>query len=143
MTNRDKIEEFVEDFAIMMEGFMADNSDYRVSLERLDITVGDLKEDITSLLKVVRDGNGQPPMTTRLAVLEEKVSEVDRKMGRWWSLLLAAVPGARLRSPDRPSRRSRAMASMHDFQMESITGETVSLSRYEGKVSLVVNLASQ
>tara|TARA_A200000159_G_C7231019_1_gene300244 strand:+ start:516 stop:824 length:309 start_codon:yes stop_codon:yes gene_type:complete len=93
MTNRDKIEEFVEDFAIMMEGFMADNSDYRVSLERLDITVGDLKEDITSLLKVVRDGNGQPPMTTRLAVLEEKVSEVDRKMGRWWSLLLAAVPG--------------------------------------------------
>ena len=93
MTNRDKIEEFVEDFAIMMEGFMADNSDYRVSLERLDLTVGDLKEDITALLKVVRDGNGQPPMTTRLAVLEEKVSEVDRKMGRWWSLLLAAVPG--------------------------------------------------
>jgi hypothetical protein len=33
-------------------------------------------------------------MTTRLAVLEEKVSEVDRKLGRWWSLLLAAVPGA-------------------------------------------------
>jgi hypothetical protein len=94
MTNKDRIEEFVEDFAVMMEGFMADNSDYRVSLERLDITVGDLKEDITSLLKVVRDGNGQPPMTTRLAVLEEKMNEVDRKLGRWWSLLLAAVPGA-------------------------------------------------
>jgi hypothetical protein len=94
LSDRDKIEEFVEDFAIMMEGFMADNSDYRVSLERLDLTVGDLKEDITSLLKVVRDGNGQPPMTTRLAVLEEKMSEVDRKMGRFWTLLLAAVPGA-------------------------------------------------
>jgi len=94
MTNKDRIEEFVEDFAVMMEGFMADNSDYRVSLERLDITVGDLKEDITSLLKVVRDDNGQPPMTTRLAVLEEKMNEVDRKLGRWWSLLLAAVPGA-------------------------------------------------
>jgi glutathione peroxidase-family protein len=35
------------------------------------------------------------------------------------------------------------MPSLHDFQMSSITGETVSLSDYEGKVSLVVNLASQ
>ena len=89
----DKVQDFVEDFAIVMEGFLADNSDYRLSLERLDLTVGDLKEDITSLLKTVRDGNGQPPLTTRLAVIEEKMNEVDRKMSRWWSLLLAAVPG--------------------------------------------------
>ena len=94
MSDQNRIEEFVEDFAEMMEGFFADSTDYRVSLERLDLTVGDLKEDITSLLKVVRDGNGQPPMTTRLAVLEEKMSEVDRKLGRFWTLLLAAVPGA-------------------------------------------------
>jgi len=32
-------------------------------------------------------------MTTRLAVMEEKMNEVDRKISRWWSLLLAAVPG--------------------------------------------------
>ncbi len=77
----------------MMEGFLADNSDYRSSLESLDHTVTDMREDITSLLKTVRDGNGQPPMTTRLAVMEEKMNEVDRKISRWWSLLLAAVPG--------------------------------------------------
>jgi len=35
------------------------------------------------------------------------------------------------------------MASMHDFEMETITGETVSLSQYEGQVCLVVNLASR
>ena len=35
------------------------------------------------------------------------------------------------------------MASMHDFEMETITGETVSLSRYQGDVCLVVNLASR
>ena len=35
------------------------------------------------------------------------------------------------------------MASFHDFQMESISGESVSLSDYDGKVCLVVNLASQ
>ena len=35
------------------------------------------------------------------------------------------------------------MATLHDFEMESITGETVSLSDYDGKVCLVVNLASR
>ncbi len=35
------------------------------------------------------------------------------------------------------------MASMHDFSMESITGDTVALSEYEGDVCLVVNLASR
>ncbi len=34
------------------------------------------------------------------------------------------------------------MASMHDFEMSSITGESVQLSEYEGKVCLIVNLAS-
>ena len=59
ISDKDRIEEFVEDFAIMMEGFLADNSDYRSSLESLDHTVNDMREDITSLLKTVRDGNGQ------------------------------------------------------------------------------------
>ena len=94
MADQERIEEFIVDFAEMMEGFFADSTDYRSTLEGLDHTVGDLQQDIISLLKVVRDGNGQPPMTTRLAVLEEKVGEVDRKLGRYWSLLLAAVPGA-------------------------------------------------
>jgi len=35
------------------------------------------------------------------------------------------------------------MAKLHDFEMNSITGEPVALSRYAGEVCLVVNLASQ
>lgn len=35
------------------------------------------------------------------------------------------------------------MPSFHDFEMESITGESVALSSYEGQVCLVVNLASR
>ena len=35
------------------------------------------------------------------------------------------------------------MPSLHDFEMESITGEAVALSQYEGKHCLVVNLASR
>jgi glutathione peroxidase-family protein len=35
------------------------------------------------------------------------------------------------------------MPSLHDFTMDSITGEPVSLSDYAGQVCLVVNLASR
>lgn len=35
------------------------------------------------------------------------------------------------------------MGSLHDFEMESITGEMVDLSSYAGKVCLIVNVASE
>ena len=35
------------------------------------------------------------------------------------------------------------MAGMHDFTMKSIEGEDVSLSQFEGNLSLVVNVASK
>lgn len=35
------------------------------------------------------------------------------------------------------------MKSIYDLEMESITGESVSLSRYRDQALLVVNLASQ
>ncbi len=35
------------------------------------------------------------------------------------------------------------MSSFHDFQVETITGESVSLSQYAGSLCLVVNLASE
>lgn len=35
------------------------------------------------------------------------------------------------------------MPSIHDFTVESITGDPVALSSYAGKLCLVVNLASR
>ncbi len=35
------------------------------------------------------------------------------------------------------------MASLYDFEMDSISGERVALSDYEGQVCLIVNLASK
>jgi glutathione peroxidase-family protein len=35
------------------------------------------------------------------------------------------------------------MAGIHDIEMQSITGETVSLSDYAGKLCLIVNVASE
>ena len=40
------------------------------------------------------------------------------------------------------SREGAAMSSMYDFEMNSIQGESVALSDFEGKVCLVVNVAS-
>ena len=35
------------------------------------------------------------------------------------------------------------MANAYSFEMESITGEPVKLSQYEGQVSLIVNVATK
>ena len=35
------------------------------------------------------------------------------------------------------------MATLHDFEMESIKGERVTLSDYKSKVCLVVNVATK
>ena len=35
------------------------------------------------------------------------------------------------------------MARFHEFTMESITGESVDFSQYDGQVCLVVNVASR
>ncbi len=35
------------------------------------------------------------------------------------------------------------MASIHDFAMETITGESQSLSQYSGQVCLIVNVATK
>ncbi len=34
------------------------------------------------------------------------------------------------------------MSTFHEFEMASITGESVSFAQYEGRVCLIVNVAS-
>jgi hypothetical protein len=49
--------------------------------------------DVTSLLKIIRDGNGRPPLMSRIDALERAVAkeEVDSKMR--WDLVIAMAPG--------------------------------------------------
>ena len=42
-----------------------------------------------------------------------------------------------------PGAKELDMTSLYDFEMKSITGESVALSQYEGQVCLIVNLASE
>jgi chromosome segregation ATPase len=98
------VEEFSEDLALILETFIEETQDAKIVIARIETEMGRLKEDITSLNKTIRDGNGQPPLITRIAVLEEKIAEVKGKIESMdaetteekrlrWEFLLAAVPG--------------------------------------------------
>jgi 50S ribosomal subunit-associated GTPase HflX len=98
------VEEFSEDLAIILETFIEETQDAKVVIARIETEMGRLKDDITSLNKTIIHGNGQPPLITRIAVVEEKIAEVkakiesmeaesaeERKMR--WEFIIAAVPG--------------------------------------------------
>lgn len=98
------VEEFSEDLAIILETFIEETQDAKVVIARIETEMGRLKDDITSLNKTIRDGNGQPPLITRIAVVEEKIAEIKSKIEQMemetaeerkmrWEFLIAAVPG--------------------------------------------------
>lgn len=98
------VEEFSEDLAYILQTFIDETQDAKVVISRIETEIVRLKEDINGLNKLIRDGNGQPPMITRIAVLEEKIAEIREKIDAVesegkeekrmrWELLLAAVPG--------------------------------------------------
>lgn len=105
MTDADKlVEEFSEDLALILQTFIEETQDAKVVIARIETEMGRLKEDITGLNKTIRDGNGQPPLITRIAVLEERIGEIKAHIDSIeaesaesrrlrWEFLLAAVPG--------------------------------------------------
>ena len=86
------------------ETFIEETQDAKVVIARIETEIGRLKEDISSLNITIRDGNGRPPLTTRIAVVEERIAEVKEKIESMetesaeekkmrWEFLLAAIPG--------------------------------------------------
>ena len=98
------VEEFSEDLATILETFIEETQDAKVVIARIETEMGRLKDDITSLNKTMIHGNGQPPLITRIAVVEEKIAEIKAKIEQMemetaeerkmrWEFLIAAVPG--------------------------------------------------
>jgi hypothetical protein len=98
------VEEFSEDLAIILETFIGETQDAKVVIARIESEIGRLKDDISSLNKTLIHGNGQPPLITRIAVVEERVVEIKSNIdamdaesieGRRirWDFLMAAIPG--------------------------------------------------
>lgn len=98
------VEEFSSDLSLILQTFIEETQDAKVVISRIESEIARLKEDIQGLDKTIRVGNGQPPLISRIAVVEERVAEVKshieslesesteaRRMR--WEFLLAAVPG--------------------------------------------------
>jgi chromosome segregation ATPase len=98
------VEEFSEDLALILQTFIEETQDAKIVISRIETEISRLKEDITGLNKTITVGNGQPPLITRIAVLEERIGEIKSKIESMeaeevenkrlrWEFLLAAVPG--------------------------------------------------
>lgn len=90
-------EELAENLELLLEALVANTQSTDINLERLRNESMNHKEDLSRLLKVVVDGNGQAPILTRLAVMENKVDDtqqsIEKWQTRWWQLIIATLPG--------------------------------------------------
>tara|TARA_B100002019_G_scaffold57955_1_gene49808 strand:+ start:11922 stop:12263 length:342 start_codon:yes stop_codon:yes gene_type:complete len=81
----------------LLEALVDNTKSTELHLERLANESLSHKEDLQKLMKVVIDGNGQPPMQTRLALLEQSVSstasEIENIKSRWWQIVMMVLPG--------------------------------------------------
>lgn len=84
---------FIEDFGRLFEGFQEDLVSLKGEVVRLRTEAEHHHSDIKQLSKVVVDGNGQPPLLSRIAVIENTVKGVEETQRRWWELMLLALPG--------------------------------------------------
>ncbi len=98
------MEEFSEDLAIILETFIEETQEAKVVIARIESEMGRLKEDITSLNTIIRNGNKQPPFITHIAIIDQKIAEIKSKIENMseetaeekklrWEFVLAAVPG--------------------------------------------------
>ena len=87
------VTQFIEDFGRLFEGFQEDISSLSQEIVRLRTEAEYHHEDIKHLSKVVVDGNGQPPLMSRIAVIEQATKNVEDTQRRWWELFLVALPG--------------------------------------------------
>ena len=87
------LQKFQEELMLLIDAFITDTSEVKEVMGRVSSQLEDLEEDMASINKVVRDGNGRPPVMTRIEVIEEKLSALKETTDKWWQVWMAAVPG--------------------------------------------------
>jgi hypothetical protein len=87
------LQKFQEELMLLIDAFITDTSEVKEVMGRVSSQLEDLEEDMAYINKVVRDGNGRPPVMTRIEVIEEKLSALKETTDKWWQVWMAAVPG--------------------------------------------------
>ena len=91
--NDDVEKEFTKDLLSLIKSSITSNQHMNEAIIRLQEQQSSLEDDVSSLLKVVRDGNGRPALLSRLDNLERQVKQDNEGRQMRWDLLLVAVPG--------------------------------------------------
>jgi len=92
-SSKDPTQDFTEDLLQLIRSSITSNQHMNEAIIRLQEQGRVTEADVTSLLKIIRDGNGRPPLMSRIDALERAVAkeEVDSKMR--WDLVIAMAPG--------------------------------------------------
>lgn len=92
-SSKDPTKDFTEDLLQLIRSSITSNQHMSEAIIRLQEQGRVTEADVTSLLKIIRDGNGRPPLMSRIDALERAVAkeEVDSKMR--WDLVIAMAPG--------------------------------------------------
>ena len=87
------LRKFQQELMLLINAFITDTSEVKEVMGRVSSQLEDLETDMDYINKVVRDGNGRPPVMTRIEVIEEKLSALKDTTDKWWQVWIAAVPG--------------------------------------------------
>jgi hypothetical protein len=92
-SSKDPTKDFTEDLLQLIRSSITNNQHMNEAIIRLQEQGQVTESDVASLLKIIRDGNGRPPLMSRLEALERAVAkeEIDSKMR--WDLVIAMAPG--------------------------------------------------
>src|SRR5271157_60330 len=70
----------LETVTLLMENILADIKDHSTSLAIVKTKLEDLTENVEVLSHVVRDGNGQGSMVTRIALAEKSLEDMEEQI---------------------------------------------------------------
>ncbi len=97
MSEDDTFIEVAQNLETLLQALVDTSRSTDIHLDRLASESMSHKADLKRLTKVVIDGNGQPPILTRLALLEQNVQntdeEIERFRARWWQIVMMFLPG--------------------------------------------------
>lgn len=89
--------ELAANLELLLESLVQQTESTEVQLQKVFTENEHQREDLSKLTKIVIDGNGSPPILTRMALLEQKcetlLEEIKISQAKVWQLIMLALPG--------------------------------------------------
>lgn len=99
MSPKDEVNmrEIAEHLEVLLESLVSHTHSTEIQLQKLTTENETQQDDLTKLGNIVIDGNGSPPILTRMALIEHTLEglteEIKESKAKIWQLLMIATPG--------------------------------------------------